>query len=274
MIPKRALGKGLDALIPKKTEGISSRELMQIPVGEIIPNRRQPRQNMDSQELNQLSLSIKEKGLLQPVVVRKIDTGYELVAGGRRFEAAKLAGLKFVPALVKELDDKESFVLAIVENLQRSDLNPMEEALAFKRLMDEFNYSLDDIARFVSKDKTTVANALRLIKLPVEVRRALEKGLISRSQARTILSLAAETEQVRMLHEILSGGVTVREIERRAQEMAPRKKIDPFVSEVENKLQTALGTKVRVFNKKNNRGKIVLEYYSLDDLERILRRIG
>ncbi len=271
---RKVLGKGLEALIPKRAPGDPAPELCMLEVGAIRPNPYQPRQEMDPAELAELGRSLKEKGFLQPVVVRQTDQGYELIAGGRRLEAARLAGLTQVPAMVKELDEKESFVCAIVENLQRRDLNALEEAQAFHRLMEEFHFSLEDVARLVSKDKTTVANTLRLLKLPLEVKRALQKGLLSRSQARTILSLATETEQLRMLHEILAGGMTVRDLEARARRTKGKKAGDPFTAEVEAKLQMKLGTKVKVHNRKNNRGKIVIEYYSLDDLERIIRRLG
>ena len=278
MQPKRALGKGLDALIPKKSELIPIANAdNEIAIEQILPNRYQPRQDMDSQELRELADSLKENGFIQPLLVRKAGENYELVAGGRRFEAAKLAGFTRVPVVVRDLSDKDSLVLAIVENLQRKDLNAIEEAQAFKRLMDDFLFSLDDLARFVSKDKTTVANTLRLLKLPLEVRRGLQKGLISRSQARTILGLPTDIEQIKLFHELLNGPVTVREIEARtkaAKVAAGRKKADPFAEELEQKLQNKFGTKVRVFNKKNNHGKIVIEYYSLDDMERIVRRLG
>jgi len=278
MHPKRALGKGLEALIPKKSEMISVNNTdHEVTIERVMPNRYQPRQDMDEQELRELSQSLKENGFIQPLLVRKAGENYELVAGGRRLEAAKMAGFTHVPVIVKEVSDKDSLVLAIVENLQRKDLNAIEEAQAFKRLMDDFSFSLDDLSRFVSKDKTTVANTLRLLKLPLEVRRGLQKGLISRSQARTILGLPTDIEQVKLFHELLNGPITVRDIEARtkaAKVAAGRKRSDPFVEEIEKKLQNKFGTKVQVFNKKNNRGKIVIEYYSLDDMERILRRLG
>jgi ParB family transcriptional regulator, chromosome partitioning protein len=278
MQPKRALGKGLDALIPKKSElvPIANTE-NEVAIGQILPNRHQPRQEMDTLELRELSESLKANGFIQPLLVRKAGDNYEVVAGGRRFEAAKLAGFTHVPVVVRELSDKDSLVLAIVENLQRKDLNAIEEAQAFKRLMDDFSFSLDDLARFISKDKTTVANTLRLLKLPLEVRRGLQKGLISRSQARTILGLPTDIEQIKLFHELLSSPITVREIEVRtrvAKGAVGRKKSDPFVEELEQKLQNKFGTKVRIFNNKKNRGKIVIEYYNLDDMERIVRRIG
>jgi len=278
MQPKRVLGKGLDALIPKKNELLPITNTdNEIAIEQILPNRYQPRQEMDIQDLQELANSLKENGFIQPLLVRKAGDNYELVAGGRRFEAAKLAGFTRVPVVVRELSDKDGLVLAIVENLQRKDLNAIEEATAFKRLMDDFSFSLDDLSRFVSKDKTTVANTLRLLKLPLEVRRGLQKGLISRSQARTILGLPTDIEQIKLFHELLSGPITVREIEARtkaARGAAGRKKTDPFAEELEQKLQNKFGTKVRVFNKKNNHGKIVIEYYSLDDIERIVRRLG
>ncbi|MBU2101782.1 MAG: ParB/RepB/Spo0J family partition protein [Candidatus Omnitrophota bacterium] len=276
---RRVLGKGLDALIPKKSIATlepSSREFTYMPVSKIQPGKYQPRKEIDPRELAELSQSIKEKGFIQPIVVRRI-TGdrYEIVAGGRRYYAAKSLGLNEIPTIVKDLDDKDTFLLAIVENLQRKDLNPMEEAEAFARLVDEFEFTQDDIAKFIGKDKTTVANILRLFKLPEDIKEALRSGLLSRSQARTLLAVDTKEEQTRLFRQILNEGLSVREIETRAKAVSKKKKTqDPFVTEVEDKLQKLLGTKVRVSNKRNNRGRIVIEYYNLDDLERIVRRLG
>jgi ParB family chromosome partitioning protein len=208
--------------------------------------------------------------------VRRIaDDAYEIVAGGRRYQAAKSLGLNEIPTIVKDLDDKDTLVFAIIENLQRKDLNPMEEAEAFRRLTDEFEFTQDDIAKFVGKDKTTVANTLRLLKLPAKIKEALGKGLITRSQARTILGAQTEEDQERLFREILKGGLSVREIEKKVRSVSKRKRTsDPFVLEVEERLQKILGTKVRVFNRRNNRGKIVVEYYTLEDLERIIKRLS
>ncbi|MFA6281943.1 MAG: ParB/RepB/Spo0J family partition protein [Candidatus Omnitrophota bacterium] len=273
---KRVLGKGLDALIPRKipAQGVA-KEFTYLPIHKIRPGKYQPRQEIDGAELSELSRSIKEKGMIQPIIARKIgEDSYEIVAGGRRFQAAKSLGLNEIPTIIRELDDKDTFIFAITENLQRKDLNALEEAEAFRRLTDEFEFTHDDIARFVGKDKTTVVNSLRLFKLPKEIQEALRKGLISRSQARTILALEREDDQHRLFHEILKGGLSVREIERKVQRVSKKKKsADPFVLEVEDRLQKALGTKVRVFNKKNNRGKVVVEYFTLEDLERIIKRI-
>ena len=251
------------------------KEFTYLPLGKIKPSRYQPRQEIGEKELKELSSSIKEKGMIQPIIVRKGKAGdFEIVAGGRRFYAAKSLGLKEIPTIIKDLDDKDSFCFAIIENLQRKDLNPIEESEAFSRLIREFDFSLEDIARWIGKDKTTIANTLRLLKLPANIREALRKGLISRSQARTILSVP-QNKQDKLFHQILKEGLSVREIESRAKRSAKRKKTtDPFVLEVEDKLQKALGTKVRVFNKRNNKGRVVIEYYSLNDLERILGKIN
>ncbi|MDD5584070.1 MAG: ParB/RepB/Spo0J family partition protein, partial [Candidatus Omnitrophica bacterium] len=242
----------------------------------IQPSRYQPRKDMEPAELEELTRSIKEKGFIQPILVRKVgqDT-YEIVAGGRRYQAAKSLGLNEIPTIIKELDDKDTFVCAIVENLQRKDLNPMEEAGAFQRLTDEFEFTQDDIAKFVGKDKTTIVNALRLFKLPQDIQEALRNGRISRSQARTLLAVENREEQALLFRQILNEKLSVREIENRVRTASKKKRAsDPFVTEVEEKLQKFLGTKVKISNKKNNRGKIVIEYYTLDDLERIVRRLA
>ena len=272
---KKVLGKGLDALIPRKiSQDISAKEYTYLPLNKIRPGKYQPRHQVNEVELEELSRSIKEKGVIQPIIVRKVaENIYEIVAGGRRFQAAKSLGLNEIPTIIRELDDKDTFIFAITENLQRKYLNPIEEAEAFRRLIEEFEFSYDDIAKFVAKDKTTIVNSLRLFKLPKEIQEAVRKGIISRSQARTILSLESADEQRRIFNDILREGLPVREIEKRVKRASAKKKpADPFVLEVEDRLQKSLGTKVRVFNKRNNRGKIVIEYYSLEDLERIIKR--
>ena len=272
---RRVLGKGLDALIPKKTSAMLPKEFTYLALSKIQPAANQPRQDIDEKELKKLAHSIKEKGFIQPVVVRKIDDEiYEVVAGERRYQAAKLLGLKELPTIVKEVDEKDAFILAIIENLQRKDLNPIEEAQALKRLIEELGFSLEDVAQFVGKDKTTVVNTLRLLKLPDNIKQALKEGIISRSQARTILAAEKLQDQEKLFRQILKEGLSVREIEKKARLASSKKKaIDPFVLEVEEKLQKKLGTKVKIYNKRNNRGRIVIEYYTLKDLERIIGRV-
>ena len=272
---RKVLGRGLDALIPKKIAAMLPREFTHLALDRIKPAKNQPRQEVSEKELDELTRSIKEKGLIQPIVVRETEGGgYEVVAGERRYQAANSLGLKEIPTIIKELDDKDAFVLAIVENLQRQDLNPIEEARAFTHLIEEFEFSLEDIAQFVSKDKTTVVNALRLLKLPDKIKEALQKGIITRTQARTILGVEKLQAQEKLFHQILKEGLSVREIEKKARLVSgKRKKIDPFIVEVEERLQKLLGTKVKIFNKKNNCGRIVVEYYTLEDLERIIKRL-
>ena len=272
---RKVLGRGLDALIPKKTSAMLPREFTYLSLSRVKTAKHQPRQEVSEKELGELTRSIKEKGFIQPIVVREVDGGiYEVVAGERRYQAAKSLGLKEIPTIIKELDDKDAFILAIVENLQRQDLNPIEEAQAFKRLIEDFKFSLETIAQFVSKDKTTVVNTLRLLKLPDKIKEALGKGIITRTQARTILGVEKLQAQEKLFHQILKEGLSVREIEEKVRLVSKKKKkIDPFIVEVEERLQKLLGTKVKVFNKRNNRGRIVVEYYSLEDLERIIKRL-
>jgi ParB family transcriptional regulator, chromosome partitioning protein len=183
-------------------------------------------------------------------------------------------GLKEIPAIVKELNDKDAFVVAIIENLQRKDLNPIEEADAFKRLLEDEEFSLDELAKYIGKDKTTIANTLRLLKLPNNIKQAVKDGSISRSQAKTILSLEKLQDQENLFRQILNERISVRELEKKVRVISKKKKaVDPFVLEMEEKLHKSLGTKVKLLNKKNNKGKIVIDYYNLNDLERIFKKL-
>lgn len=277
---RKVLGRGLETLIPvKQTPLISTeeREFKYLPVANIKVGNIQPRKLLNTKELNELTLSIKEKGLIQPIVVRKIphtDTEYEVIAGGRRLAAVQALGIREVPAIIKEIDDQEALVLAITENLQRKDLNPLEEAESFLRLNKEFNLSYEDIARLLGKDKTTISNCLRLLKLPEEIKDALRKGLITRTQARTLLSLSDKEKQKKLFYELLHEKISVRQMEKRVRKVSSRqRKIDPFILSAEEKMQSVLGTKVKILNQRNNRGKITIEFYSLSDLERIYQQI-
>ncbi len=273
---RKVLGKGLDVLIPKKltTPTIAEKEFTYLPINKIQTGRFQPRQTISEKELQELSLSIKEKGFIQPIVVRRANQDtYEIVAGGRRYLAAKALGINEIPVIIKELNDRDALILAITENLQRQDLNPIEEAEAFKRLIEEFNFSYEEIAKFLGKDKTTIINTLRLLNLSGEIKEALGKGLITRTQARTLLAIEDTRAQRQLFEEILKERLSVREIERKVKRLNPKKRGDPFVNEVEERLQKLLGTKVRIFNKRNNRGRIIIEYYSIDDLEKILKKL-
>ncbi len=270
---KRVLGKGLDALIPKKKMP-NGDQFIYLPIEKIEPNQYQPRKAMNQKDLAELTRSIQEKGFIQPILAREIKNNrYEVVAGGRRLEAAKLLKIKEIPAIVRDLDNKDSFIAAIVENLQRKNLNPIEEAEALVRLKEEFNFSLDEIAQFISKDKTTVTNTIRLLKLPTKIKKALEENLINRSQARTILSFQSKVQQEKIFYKILQKGLTVRDVEKEASQQKKTTKKDPFIEEAEEKLQKILGTKVKITTSKQKKGKIILDYYNLTDFERIVNRI-
>ncbi len=221
---KRGLGRGLAALIPPvRSHGVTG-DVLLCPVGDLTPNRRQPRQMAEDGPLDDLARSIKEKGILQPIVARKLDRGYEIIAGERRWRAAVKAGLTRVPVLVKEASDADTLELALVENLQREDLNPMEEAHAYRRLMEDFSLSQEDISRKVGKDRSTVANSLRLLKLPPSVQDALRTGAITAGHARAVLGLPTAGLQEKTLQDILAKGLSVRQVEDMVHHSAKKEK--------------------------------------------------
>jgi len=274
MEKKKVLGRGLDSIIPEK--GAASPEFVYLPLEEIEPNKYQPREAFTQEEMDELMHSMRHTGILQPIVVRRVKDGYQIVAGGRRFEAARRLGWEKIPAVIKDnVTDKDSLMLAIVENLQRQNLNPLEEAYGYKRLMDEFSAGLQELADSLGKDKSSISNTLRLLRLPDEIKEALRKGVINKGQARTILSLENETEQIALFYKIINEELTVRKIEeevrRRKGKRGTRKAEgvkNPFIQEIEQVLQGKLGTKVILIDK-NHKGKIVIEYYSEEDLERV-----
>ena len=276
---KRVLGKGLSALIPEKDErSLDGGGVAYVDTTLIKDNSLQPRIDYDDAKLEDLKASIKEKGLLQPILVRKQGDFYEVVAGERRLRAARAINLPQVPVIIRDVTDQESLVLALVENIQREDLNPIEEAEAYKRLMDEFKFTYNEIARSVGKGTTTVINMLRLLKLPTEIKDSLSKGEISTGHARAILGADEPSEQIRLFELANKHKLSVREIERmvkvsrqKAQGRARRQStVSHELLSLEEELQKLLGTKVRISFRKN-RGKVVIEYYSMDDLDRIVK---
>ena len=285
----KSLGKGLSALIPpkKSDELISSLEINKegnvnyLKLGLIKDNRFQPRQDYDEAKLADLKASIKEKGVLQPILVRPANNAYEVVAGQRRLHACRALGLDQIPVVIKNVSDREALVLALVENIQREELNPIEEAQGFKRLIEEFHFTQESVAQSVGKDRTTVTNLLRLLKLPQEIHKHVAQGSLSGGHARALLSLQDVTLQKKMADEIIVKGLSVRQVEamvkralrdkgsnRGERPLAPTTK-DRDIQILEEELCRALGTKVSVVNK-NNQGTLIIEYYSLDDLDRIL----
>jgi ParB family chromosome partitioning protein len=277
-----ALGKGLGALIPELGPE-ESRNLLYCGIEEIVPNRSQPRKHFDESKLQELSDSIREKGILEPLVVRRMDQGYELVVGERRWRAAQKAGLKEVPVLVKELPDREALEISLIENLQREDLNPIEEAEAFKRLTEDFNLSQEELSRRIGKDRATIANTLRLLKLPSEIQSLLLRNQITSGHARAILSLETQEKQKGLCSLIVQKGLSVREAESLAKRWAGKPKkaraekikneeVESQLSSLRDSLKRYLATQVRIIHK-GKRGKIEIEYYSHDDLGRIVETI-
>jgi ParB family chromosome partitioning protein len=283
MATKRmALGKGLGALLPEFGQG-ESKSLLYCGIEEIVPNRSQPRKHFDESRLQELAESIKEKGILEPLIVRRIEQGYELIVGERRWRAAQKAGLKEVPVLVKEAEGGEALELSLIENLQRENLNPIEEAEAFKRLTEEFNVNQGELATRLGKDRTTITNVLRLLKLPLEVRNQLLQNRITSGHARAILSLETKEKQKELCSRIIQEGLSVREAEAIAKRWSekPKKKgpsdrrrgeLESQLNSLQDSLRQSLGTKVRI-TPNGKRGKIEIEYYSHEDLQRIVEAI-
>ncbi len=283
MATKRiALGKGLGALLPELGQA-EPRTLLYCGIEEILPNRSQPRKHFDESKLQELAESIKEKGILEPLIVRRTGQGYELIVGERRWRAAQKAGLKEVPVLVKETERREALEISLIENLQREDLNPIEEAEAFKNLIEEFNVRQEDLSKRIGKDRSTVTNTLRLLKLPLEIRDHLLQNRITSGHARAILSLENKEKQKELCSLIIKRGLSVREAEATAkrwsekpeQSVAPTRKkgdLESQLSSLQDSMRKYLGTKVHI-SQKGKRGKIEIEYYSHEDLERIVEAI-
>jgi len=269
---KTALGKGLGSLLPDRAE-----DMIAIDVDRIIPGEQQPRKVFKDTALKELAASIKEKGVLQPIIVSRTGDGtFRLIAGERRWRAATLAGLKKMPAMVKEVSSADSLEIALIENIQREDLNPLEMAEAFHRLIKDFNLSQEELSVRVGKERATVANYLRLLKLPEEIKTFVNDGTLSMGHARAILSVEGRPAQVKAARRIIHKGLSVREAENLAKTWGAEgkkkgriKKKDPQIESLQEKLIHSLGTKVRIHHK-GKKGSIEIEYYSLDELDRLL----
>lgn len=279
---KVALGKGLGALIPdlaaldekeKKALGI-----VEIELDKITPNEYQPRRVFDQARLNELAASIKEQGVIQPIIVHRTPVGYELIAGERRWRAAGLAGLQTIPAIVKDATKRELLELALIENIQREDLNPIEAAEAYKRLQEEFKLTQEDLARRVGKERSTITNFLRLLGLPKEVKQGLASGVLTMGHAKAILSIERSRGQIEAAAIIVKKGLSVREAEALASRLkgsTKEKKANRTNNElkgIEDRLKRALGTKVTIMPRSKG-GRIVIDYYSGDELDRIIDKI-
>lgn len=268
---KNALGKGLEALLPERGD-----EIVRIDIEKIIPNENQPRKTFRDESLKELSASIKERGIIQPVIVSKVGDGtFRLIVGERRWKAAALAGLKKIPALIKDVSSQDAIEIALIENIQREELNPVETAEAFQRLLREFHLTQEDLSNRVGKDRATIANYLRILKLPDEIRHLMNNDSLSIGHAKALLTLENKQKQIWAAKEIVKKGLSVRAAEFLCKKISPpakpKKKKEKLleVEDLENKLIRALGTKVRIFHK-DKRGRIEIEYYSLDELDRLL----
>lgn len=292
MAASRGLGKGLDVMIPNivgETKVKKQREAVKeespetiIAITKLEPNRKQPRKFFDEDKLQELADSIKQFGLLQPILVQDRKDYYEIIAGERRWRAARLAGLKEVPVIIKNYSDQEIVEIALIENIQREDLNPIEEAQAYKRLLEEFNLKQDEVAERVSKSRAAVTNSIRLLKLGDRVQQMVIDDMISTGHARALLAVEDEEEQYNLAQKIFDEKLSVRDIEKMVKNLhkpVKVKKLDDkalqaIYLDIEDKLKQKLSTKVAVTSKGEGTGKIEIEFYSHEDLERILEMIG
>ena len=283
MVKRTGLGKGLEALIPVNISGIQSISLssvLEIPVNEILPNPHQPRTEMNPDELQDLAESIREHGIIQPLIISpgNKENEYFLIAGERRLRAAKIIGLKQVPAILRNVSDQGQLELALIENVQRTDLSPLETAEAYRQLSDDFNLSHEEIAKRVGKSRVTITNSIRLLKLPDSVRNALASGIISEGHARALLALTSPQAQLAVLETILKFDYSVRQTEElvrkyggersKKSEKAP---IEPEISALEERIRNQIGMRVNL-DHHGNKGKIIIHYYSNEELNQFIDR--
>lgn len=291
----RGLGKGLDAMIPKAIPAIQEDKIVQqeieksdgkatetiVKITEIEPNRDQPRKEFDKEALEELSDSIKQHGLIQPILVQDRKDHYEIIAGERRWRAARLAGLKEVPVIIRNYSEQEIVEISLIENLQRKDLNPIEEALAYKKLMTDFDLKQEEVAVKVSKSRSTITNSMRLLKLSKKVQELVIKGKLSEGHARTLLSIEDSAVQDEVADKIIAENLSVRDVEKLVknygkpakEKPAVNKELDIFYQDIAEKLKQNLGTKVQISGKGDGSGKIEIEFYTNEELDRLIARI-
>ncbi len=278
---RKALGKGISALIPNQVED-NGKKIVFLPLSQIRPNPLQPREDFDVEAMKELVQSIREKGIIQPILVRPKGEFYELIAGERRLRAANTLQIKEIPAIIREANDRDSLEIALIENIQRKDLNPIEEARAYQYLIDKFNLTQDEISEVLGKARVTVTNILRILKLPLEIQKEIKNGRISFAHGRALLEIVDSNLQRRLVQDIIAKSLSVRELEsmiksRRLHLTIAKVRVkintsDPYTKIMEEELQQVLATKVRIVKKKK-RGNIVVEFYSQEDLERIVHKI-
>ncbi len=291
-VRKRGLGKGVDSLIPdtgkieepeqkvKVVEKVVEKPTeVRLKISQVEPNRGQPRKNFDREALEELAESIRQHGVLQPLIVQKRDDYYEIIAGERRWRAAKLAGLKEVPVVIKDMSDQEIVEISLIENIQREDLNPIEEAEAYRRLLTEFHLTQEEVAGRVAKSRTAVTNSMRLLKLDERVRQMVIDGMLTTGHARALLAIEDADLQFQTANRVFNEKLNVRDVEKLVKKLGkekPEKKESKenfqqkaIYQELEERMKSSLGTKVSINQKNAQKGKIEIEYYSIDDLERL-----
>lgn len=274
MNKKSALGKGLGALIPNENKSSKEEGKILIPLNLIKNNEEQPRKSFDDEKILELAQSIKEHGIIQPILVNKKENNYVIVAGERRWRAAKFLKLKEVPAIVMELSDKEILEVSLIENIQRQDLNPIEEAIAYKRLLNDFDLTQEELSKRIGKSRVAITNTIRLNNLCDTVKQYLIDEVITEGHGRVLLAIEDEKLQAETAQRVIDENMSVRELERLIKNInsiktEKKREINPYYKDITEKLQEYLGTKVNISNK-NNKGKIEIEYYSDEDLQRIL----
>lgn len=276
------LGKGLGALIPEENEEIKE-SVTKVDINLVKANEEQPRKYFDDEKIANLAQSIKEHGIIQPIILMKNGDFYTIVAGERRWRAAKSIGMKEVPAIVMELSNKQLLEISLIENIQREDLNPIEEAIAYKKLIEEFDITQEDLASKLGKSRTAITNSMRLLNLDKRVQDYLIEGVITEGHGRAILGISDFNMQNEMAQKIIDEGLSVRQVEALIRQLNSEKKEknkekaslqNPYINEIKEKLQSYLGTKVQVSANKKNKGKIEIEYYSTEDLNRILELLN
>jgi len=270
---KKALGKGLEALIPKREDA-----LLEIEIERIIPGKHQPRTDFDENSLRELAQSIRQRGVIQPIVVSRVGDGsFKIIAGERRWKAAKIAGLEKIPAIIKDVSPAEEVEIALIENIQREDLDPVETALAFETLLNEFSITQEELSKRVGKDRATVSNYLRILKLPDKVKDYIKKGLITMGHAKAILSIDEPEKQIEIAQQIIKRSLSVRQTEKLVRNLNRLKirkseKEIPEIKELEQRLISELGAKVKIYHR-GKKGRLEIYYNSLDELDGILQRI-
>jgi ParB family chromosome partitioning protein len=276
---RRALGRGLNALLPAASLSAADKKFLDVPIDSIVSNKHQPRTVYHPERLNELAQSIKSNGVVQPIIVRKAGAYYQLIAGERRWRAARIAGLKTIPAVVRDVSEYKTLEMALIENIQREDLNPIEEATAYASLIDEFQLKQDEVAQRVGKDRSSIANYLRLLKLPQELKDQIQNQELSMGHARALISLEKVKDQIEVAKRILSEHLNVRQTENlirnwktghtKPEKESSAARIDPNIRAAEQKLQEKLGTQVTIRSSSEGKGRIEIHFHDTDDLIRI-----